>query len=92
MIDLYFYPSPNGLKVTIMLEECALPYQVRFVDITRGAQFDPQFLRLSPNNKIPALIDLDAAGGPMRLFESGAILVYLAELSGCFLPADAHGP
>jgi GST-like protein len=90
MIELYFYPSPNGLKITIMLEECALPYEVCFVDITRGAQFDPGFLRFSPNNKIPALIDTGAEGGPMRLFESGAILLYLAERSGLFVPADAH--
>ena len=91
MIDLYFYPSPNGLKITIMLEECGLPYSIRLVDITRGAQFDPDFLRLSPNNKIPALIDEDAKGGPLRLFESGAILTYLAELTGRFLPAVTHG-
>lgn len=91
MIELYFYPSPNGLKIAIMLEECALPYQVRFVDITRGAQFDPKFLEFSPNNKIPALIETDAAGGPIRLFESGAILVYLAERTGRFLPTDPHG-
>jgi GST-like protein len=91
MIDLYFYPSPNGLKITIMLEECGLPYRIRFVDITRGAQFDPDFLRLSPNNKIPALIDEDVEGRPLRLFESGAILTYLAELSGRFLPAGTQG-
>ena len=90
MIDLYFYPSPNGLKITVMLEECALPYQLHLVDITRGAQFEPQFLSFSPNNKIPALIDTDAVGGPMRLFESGAILLYLAERCGKFLPKDPH--
>jgi len=73
-----------------MLEECSLPYQLQFVDITRGAQFDPVFLSFSPNNKIPALIDSDAAGGPMRLFESGAILMYLAERRGEFLPKDPH--
>lgn len=88
MIDLYFYPSPNGLKITIMLEECELPYRVHFVDITRGAQFEPEFLRLSPNNKIPALIDPDSPGGESRLFESGAILLYLAERTGRFLPTD----
>ena len=86
MLDLYFYPSPNGLKITIMLEECGLPYRIRFVDITRGAQFDPAFLRISPNNKIPALVEEDAAGGPVSLFESGAILQYLAERTGRFLP------
>ncbi len=89
MLDLYFYPSPNGLKITIMLEECGLPYRIRFVDITRGAQFDPAFVRISPNNKIPALVEEAAAGGPVSLFESGAILQYLAERSGRFLPAGA---
>lgn len=91
MIDLYFYPSPNGLKVTIMLEECALPYRVQFVDITRGAQFDPAFLKISPNNKIPAMVDDEAAEGSLALFESGAILTYLAERTGRFLPAAGHG-
>lgn len=86
MIDVYFYPSPNGLKVTIMLEECALPYRLHFVDITRGAQFAPDFLRISPNNKIPALVDEEAPGGGLDLFESGAILQYLAERAGRFLP------
>jgi GSH-dependent disulfide-bond oxidoreductase len=88
MLDLYFYPSPNGLKITIMLEECGLSYRVRFVDITRGEQFDPAYLQLCPNNKIPALVDEDAPGGAVRLFESGAILTYLAERTGRFLPAD----
>jgi GST-like protein len=91
MLDLYFYPSPNGLKVTIMLEECGLPYRLQFVDITRGAQFEPAFLAISPNNKIPALVDDAARGGPLSLFESGAILTYLAEQTGRFLPADPHG-
>lgn len=86
MLEVYFYPSPNGLKVTIMLEECGLPYRLRFVDITRGGQFEPQFLRISPNNKIPALVDEDGPGGRLELFESGAILQYLAERSGQFLP------
>jgi GST-like protein len=86
MIELFFYPSPNGLKVAIMLEECALPYQIRFVNILRGAQFAAEFLAISPNNKIPAIVDHDAQAGPLSLFESGAILVYLAELSGRFLP------
>jgi len=90
MIDLYFYPSPNGIKVAIMLEECALAYRISFVDITRGAQFDPDFLKINPNNKIPAMIDEDAEGGPVRLFESGAILMYLAERTGRFLPTDPH--
>ena len=91
MLDLYFYPSPNGLKVTIMLEECALPYRLSFVDITRGEQFDSSFLAISPNNKIPALVDTGVPGGPVTLFESGAILTYLAERGGQFLPRDPAG-
>jgi GSH-dependent disulfide-bond oxidoreductase len=71
MIELYFYPSPNGIKVAIMLEECGLEYKIIPVDITRGAQFEPQFLEISPNNKIPALVDTAAPGGPLALFESG---------------------
>ncbi len=88
MLQLWFYPSPNGLKATIMLEECGLPYELRFVNILRGEQFAPEFLALSPNNKIPALVDRDVPGGPIELFESGAILVYLAERSQKFLPGD----
>lgn len=91
MIDLYFYPSPNGMKVAIMLEECGLDYRLVFVDITRGGQFEPAFLAISPNNKIPALVDHDAPGGPLALFESGAILAWLGEKTGRFLPADVHG-
>ncbi len=91
MLELYFYPSPNGLKITIMLEECALAYRLCFVDITRGAQFSPDFLRISPNNKIPALIDHDADGAALTLFESGAILLHLAQRSGRFLPAGGAG-
>ena len=91
MIDLHFYPSPNGLKIAIMLEECGLPYRIVEVDILRGAQFAPEFLRLSPNNRIPAIVDQDAPGGPVSVFESGAILQYLAEKSGQFLPRDLHG-
>lgn len=89
MIDLYWYPSPNGLKVAIMLEECQLPYRTKLVDITRGAQFDPQFLKISPNNKIPAIVDHGASGGSLSLFESGAILAYLAEKTGLFLPLES---
>ena len=89
MIDLYWYPSPNGLKVAIMLEECQLPYRTKLVDITRGAQFDPQFLTISPNNKIPAIVDHEASGGALSLFESGAILAYLAEKTGLFLPLES---
>ena len=91
MIDLHFYPSPNGLKIAIMLEECGLPYRIVEVDILRGAQFAPAFLRISPNNRIPAIVDQDAPGGPLAIFESGAILQYLAEKSGQLLPHDLHG-
>ena len=91
MIDLYSYPSPNGIKIAIMLEECGLEYRVMPVDITRGEQFAPAFLAISPNNKIPALVDDSAPGGPLTLFESGAILLYLAEKTGAFLPTDLHG-
>ncbi|MFA7292133.1 MAG: glutathione S-transferase N-terminal domain-containing protein [Rhodocyclaceae bacterium] len=82
MITLYTWGTPNGRKVSIMLEECGLPYVVQPVDITRGEQFDPAFVSLNPNAKIPAIVDDD---GPLTLFESGAILVYLAEKTGRFL-------
>jgi GST-like protein len=91
MIDVHFFPSPNGLKIPMMLEECGLPYRLVEVDILRGAQFEPAFLRISPNNRIPAIVDHQAAGGPLAIFESGAILQYLAEKSGRLLPADLHG-
>jgi GST-like protein len=91
MIDVHFYPSPNGLKVPMMLEECGLPYRLIEVNILRGAQFDPQFMAISPNNRIPAIVDQDAADGPLSIFESGAILQYLAEKSGRLLPVDVHG-
>lgn len=87
MLELFFFPSPNGLKVSIALEECALPYRITQVDILRGEQFDPAFLAISPNNKIPALRDPDGAEGPISIFESGAILLYLAEKAGQFLPS-----
>ncbi len=90
MIDLHYWPTPNGWKVTIMLEECGLPYNVIPVDIGGGDQFKPEFLRISPNNRMPALVDHTPPGGgePLALFESGAILEYLAEKTGQFLPAD----
>jgi glutathione S-transferase len=91
MIDVHFFPSPNGLKIPMMLEETGLPYRLVEVDILRGAQFEPAFLRISPNNRIPAIVDHEAAGGPLAIFESGAILQYLAEKSGQLLPADLHG-
>lgn len=91
MIDLYTWPTPNGHKLHIMLEETGLPYRVRPVSITRGEQFDPEFLRISPNNKIPALVDEDGPGGePIALFESGAMLIYLADKTGHFLPQEAR--
>lgn len=91
MIDLYYWPTPNGWKITIMLEECGLPYRMIPVDIGAGDQFKPDFLRISPNNRMPAIIDSEAPDGPLSIFESGAILVYLAERTGKFLPTDVHG-
>jgi GSH-dependent disulfide-bond oxidoreductase len=90
VLEVYFYPSPNGLKIAIAVEEMELPHRIVPVNILRGEQFAPRYLELSPNNKIPALIDRDAPGAPLPIFESGAILVYLAEKSGRFLPADLH--
>lgn len=93
MIDLHYWPTPNGHKISIMLEECALPYQVVMVDIRRGAQFTPEFLAISPNNRMPAIVDHEPMGGgePIAIFESAAILQYLAEKSGQFLPTDPRG-
>ncbi len=86
MIDVYSTATPNGQKVHIMLEECAIPYRVHHIDIGAGDQFRPNFLAISPNNKIPAIVDADGPDGkPISLFESGAILVYLASKSGKFL-------
>ena len=87
MIDLYTWPTPNGHKVHIMLEECELPYTVHAIDIGAGDQFKPDFLKISPNNKMPAMIDPDGPDGkPISMFESGAILMYLAEKCEKFLP------
>jgi GST-like protein len=92
MIEVYSWPTPNGHKVHIMLEECRLPYRVIPVDIGNGDQFDARFLAISPNNKIPAIVDPDGPDGqPMALFESGAILLYLAGKTGRFLPEDTRG-
>ena len=91
MIDLYYWPTPNGWKITIMLEECGLPYTLIPVNIGAGDQFKPDFLKISPNNRMPAIVDHAAAGGPLSIFESGAILIYLAEKTGRFLPVDIHG-
>jgi len=89
MIDLYTWSTPNGRKVSIMLEECGLPYAVHKVDITKNEQFKPDFLKLSPNNKIPAIVDTDGPGAqPYSCFETGAILLYLADKTNKFLPAD----
>ncbi len=89
MIDLYFDHTPNGQKVHIMLEECGLPYNLVVVNIDKGEQFAPEFLEISPNNKVPAIVDREGPGGqPLSMFESGAILQYLAEKTGRFVPAD----
>jgi GST-like protein len=86
-IELHFWPTPNGHKISIMLEECGLPYTVRYVDITRGDQFRPEFLAISPNNRIPAIVDPDGPGGsPVSIFESGAILQYLGRKCGKLYP------
>ncbi|MFQ5785350.1 MAG: glutathione binding-like protein [Alphaproteobacteria bacterium] len=88
MIDLYTWSTPNGRKASIMLEELALAYRVFEIDITKGEQHDPEFLAISPNNKIPAIVDHDAPdGGSLSIFESGAILIYLAEKCDRFLPS-----
>lgn len=92
MIDFYTWPTPNGWKVAIALEEMELPYRIVPVDIGRGEQFHPDFLAISPNNRIPAIVDREPPGGgePLAIFESGAILVHLAEKSGRFLPDEPH--
>jgi GST-like protein len=90
MIDLHYWPTPNGHKITILLEEAELDYRILPVDIGKGEQFRPEFLAISPNNRMPAIVDHAPAdgGAPISVFESGAILVYLAEKTGCFLPND----
>ena len=92
MITLYTWGTPNGRKVSIMLEECGLPYRVNAVDITQGEQFAPEFVAINPNSKIPAIVDPEGPDGwPMTLFESGAILLYLAGKTGRFLPVCERG-
>jgi len=92
MIDLYSFDTPNGRKITVCLEEMGLPYRVHVVDITKGEQFAPEFLRIAPNNRIPAIVDPEGPGGaPVSVFESGAILLYLAEKTGLFMPRDLAG-
>jgi len=91
-IELYYWTTPNGWKATIMLEECGLPYTVRPVNISKDEQFRPEFLKISPNNKIPAIVDPDGPDGqPISIFESGAILQYLGRKTGRFYPADERG-
>ncbi|HEY8129303.1 MAG TPA: glutathione S-transferase family protein, partial [Hyphomicrobium sp.] len=93
MIELYYWTTPNGHKVTIFLEEAGVPYRIHPVNIGKGDQFKPDFLALSPNNRIPAILDTAPTdgGAPISVFESGAILTYLAEKTGKFLPTDMRG-
>jgi GST-like protein len=93
MIDLYYWTTPNGHKITLFLEETGLPYTIKTINIGKGEQFQPEFLRVAPNNRIPAIVDHTPAEGaePVSVFESGAILLYLAEKTGKFIPADLRG-
>ncbi|KII32015.1 glutathione binding-like protein [Pseudomonas fluorescens] len=93
MIDLYYWTTPNGHKISLFLEEAGLPYNVHPINISQGEQFQPHFLKIAPNNRIPAIVDHEPAdaGEPLSLFESGAILLYLAEKTGKFLPKDLRG-
>ena len=94
MIDLHYWPTPNGHKITIFLEETGHAYRIVPVNIGKGEQFQPDFLKIAPNNRMPAIVDHAPADGgpPLSVFESGAILVYLAEKAGRFLPSDARAP
>jgi GST-like protein len=93
MIDLYYWTTPNGHKITVFLEEAGIDYRLVPVNISQGDQFKPEFLKIAPNNRIPAIVDNDPAdgGAPVSLFESGAILLYLAEKIGKFIPSDLRG-
>jgi GSH-dependent disulfide-bond oxidoreductase len=91
MIDFYYWPTPNGWKVAIMLEECGLAYRMIPVNIGKGEQFDPAFLTISPNHRMPAIVDHGVEGDPVSVFESGAILLYLADKTGRFIPKDPLG-
>jgi GST-like protein len=93
MLDLYYWPTPNGQKIRIFMEESGLPHRAHKVDIGKGEQFKPEFLAISPNNRIPAIVDQEPAGGggPLPVFESGAVLWYLGEKTGKFLPKDLRG-
>ncbi|MGI9406805.1 MAG: glutathione binding-like protein [Hyphomicrobiaceae bacterium] len=87
-IDLYYWPTPNGFKITMMLEECGLPYEVKYINIGAGDQFEPSFLKIAPNNRMPAIVDPDGPDGePISVFESGAILQYLGRKTGQFYPS-----
>jgi len=91
MIDFYYWPTPNGWKVSILLEELGIPYKMVPVNIGKGDQFDPNFLEISPNNRMPAIVDHDVYGEPVTVFESGAILFYLAEKTGQLIPTTSLG-
>ena len=93
MIDLYYWPTPNGHKITLFLEEAGLEYHIKPINIGKGEQFDPEFLKIGPNNRMPVIVDSAPAdgGAPVSVFESGAILLYLAEKTGKFLPKDLRG-
>ena len=93
MIDLYYWTTPNGHKITMLLEEAGLPYRILPINISQGEQFAPDFLKIAPNNRIPAIVDHAPADGgePLALFESGAILLYLADKTGQFIPQDLRG-
>jgi GST-like protein len=93
MIDVYYWGTPNGLKIKLFMEETGVSYRIIPVDIGKGEQFDPKFLEISPNNRIPAIVDHEPADGgpPLSLFESGAILLYMADKTGRFIPADLRG-
>jgi len=91
-IDLYYWPTPNGFKISIMLEECKLPYNLKPVNISKGEQFNPDFLKIAPNNRMPAIVDpAGPSGRPISIFESGAILQYLGRKTGKFYPSDERG-
>src|ERR1043165_7438093 len=90
MIDVHYWPTPNGKKVTILLEECGMPYKIVPVNIQQGAQFTPEFLKMNPNHRMPVIVDHEPKGGgaPISVFESGAIMMYIAEKAGKFYPQD----
>ena len=90
-IDFYYSPTPNGWKISIMLEECELPYNTILMDLKKGYQFQSDFLRISPNNRMPAIVDYNEKSAPVTIFESGAILLYLAEKTGKFIPNSKLG-